>query len=385
MAETGTESVLKRMAAAGREAAAAAAPAGPLRALEIAFRKAAQSEATLAASIDGGSERVASLSELLDGLPEQGLLGVLEGPGESQGLMVLDPVVLSTLIEKQTTGTVGATPPPARRATRTDAALAADLIDGTLRAFETALEGRQESRWAAGFGYTSHVETIRPLGLLLEEIDYRVFTLEADLELGKRKGRVILALPAEGRGPVVAPVARATDGRAGREQAAWEAALHANVEDGDIRLEAIMHRFRMPISALAELIPGEEIPLPMAALDDVRFVASDGRSFGRGRLGQSRGHRAVRLHGESPVAETALPFDNAEIHSDPQVSEAIEAAPEPDEVVSDVLDGLELEKLPGFNLDDGEDAEAGPAATAAKPGAVEAKEPAQRKADDPVV
>ena len=195
MAETARQNILRRKLDAGRAAAPASCAVLPAKALSSALSKAAEAAMGLAVSAGSCSERVASLPDLLERLPDNGLLAVLEGPEEGQGILALDGNALSAIIEKQMTGAVAASPPPPRRATRTDAALVADLVDATLQRFETALAGRAESRWAAGFGYSSHVEDLRPLGLLLEEIDYRIFGLTLDFEIGTREGQLLLALP----------------------------------------------------------------------------------------------------------------------------------------------------------------------------------------------
>ncbi len=248
----------------------------------------------LAVSATSSSERIASLPDLLERLPENGLLAVLEGPEDGQGLMAFDFNALSAVIEKQMTGAVGTSLPPARRATRTDAALVADLIDAVLQRFEATLAGREESRWASGFGYSSHVEDLRPLGLLLEEIDYRIFGISLDFEMGTRTGDIILALPAEGRGAVLAAPDLAEPGDAISDPN-WSSGLQVRVFEGEVRLDAVLHKFHLPISAISELKPGDEIPIPVSAIDNVRLSGAERIPLGRCRLGSSQGFRALRL------------------------------------------------------------------------------------------
>ena len=293
MAETEAQSVLRRMTAAGREAARADRAVQPARALASGLSRAAEAAMSLAVSATSSAERVGGLTDLLETVPESGLLAVLEGPGEAQGLISLDSALLSAVIEKQMTGGLSPKAPPARPVTRTDAALAADLIDAMLREFETPLRSRKEARWACGFGYSSHVEDIRPLGLLLEDVDYRIFVLELDLELGSRSGRAILALPAEGRGDVV--VAENVAEPEVPRDVAWQEGFGTAVRGADVRLEAIMHRVKLPFSRVRKLEVGDEIPLPATCIDRVRLVGAGGGTFAVGRLGQSRGNRAVRV------------------------------------------------------------------------------------------
>ncbi|NDR59442.1 FliM/FliN family flagellar motor switch protein [Aliiruegeria sabulilitoris] len=302
MAEEARQDVLKRKVEAGRNSAPASQTVLPAKALSSALSKAAEKSFGLAVVATSCSERIVSLADLLERLPEQGLLAVLEGPGDGQGLLSMDVKALSAIIEKQMTGAVSQSSPPSRRVTRTDAALAADLIDAMLQRFEATLAGRPEARWASGFGYSSHVEDLRPLGLLLEEIDYRVFGLSLDFEIGTREGQLLLALPAEGRSDALA----LPEPRISLEKPAdpeWAPGLEGLVLEGEVRLEAILHRFKLPISAIPTLKVGDEIPIPLSAIDNVRLTGTEEIPLGRCRLGQSLGLRAVRLGAGEAGAE----------------------------------------------------------------------------------
>ncbi|WP_157973492.1 FliM/FliN family flagellar motor switch protein [Tropicimonas sp. IMCC34043] len=305
------QSVLRRMAGAGRNRAPDARAVLPARALSSALAKAASSVVSIAVRVTSCSERIASLSDLLETLPERGLLALLEGPEDGQGIAVFDFGLLSAVVEMQMTGALSPGTPPPRRVTRTDAALAADLIDAVLIGFETALLGREESRWASDFGYASHVEDLRPLGLMLEDVDYRIFGLSVDIESGGRKGQFVLALPARGRGPIRMPP-DAGEGTAAEDpdEGLWRRALEDSVRDGDVRLDAVLHRIRLPISTIANLRPGDELPIPFAAIDRVQLTAGGLQGFGRWRLGQSHGHKALRLGQDGGALQGNLPRDD---------------------------------------------------------------------------
>lgn len=298
MAERARQNILKRKAIAGRESAPVSRVVLPAKALSTALIKAADSMMGMAVASHSVSERIASLPDLLEQLPENGLLAVLEGPGECQGLMAFDSAAISAVIEKQMTGAISDGVPQPRRVTRTDAALCADLIDATLHRFEATLAGREESRWAGGFGYASHVEDLRPLGLLLEEIDYRIFGLKLDFELGRRDGQVLLALPAEGRGVILEAETDDHDDMADQDPD-WAPQLEKLVLQGEVQLDAVLHRIRLPISAIGDFKVGDEIPIPLSAIDNVRFRGAERIPLGRCRLGSSQGKRAVRLGTEA--------------------------------------------------------------------------------------
>jgi flagellar motor switch protein FliM len=339
MADGQGMSVLRRKAEAGRTSVAASREITPCKALSNAIVQTADSRLGLVVSVSSCSGRIGTLPELLETLPEEGLLAVLEGPGEAQGLMVLDAAMLSAVIEMLMTGKLSSRPPQPRRPTRTDAALSADLIDDILRGFEAPFLGQAQARWAAGFGYGSFLDDPRPLGLMLEDIDYRIFRIAGEAASGARPFGLMLALPAAGRGllgrqgagagpgasagaagPPGGPERRTgqrreSDRGAGAGPSApeepdavpWEAALERQVMAGRVRLTAILHRMHLPLARLGALQVGETLPIPGSALDETAVVGADDRPVAVGRLGQSGGHRAVRLQGEEGMSGSAAP------------------------------------------------------------------------------
>jgi len=365
MGEEQATSVLRRKAAAGRVSVAAQRQITPCKALGQAVVQATDKRLDLAAAVTGCTMRTGTLAELLDTLPEGGLFAVLDGPAEALGLMVLDPAALSAVIEMTMTGRLAPRAPQPRRPTRTDAALTADLIDEILRRFEAPFEGTTPARWLAGFGYATFLDEARPLGLMLEDVDYRILSVQADLEKGRRSCGLMLALPAEGRGGLApgagvgrrapagassasGPTEAAVSGAADEAAAPpWEETIAAGVMAGRVTLDSRLYRFSLPIAALGSLAPGLELPIPADALDEAEIVAADGRCVVRGRLGQVGGHRAIRLHGAP--ARAAGPGAGAgradaagsagEVAADGEAGQVAEDVPAP---------GMALPALPGL-------------------------------------
>ena len=274
---------------------------GADHAWRVALARAANATMALAMEVGSVTAGRRTLAELLELLPERALIAMLEGPGEGIGMLALSPAVLAGMIEVQTMGRVAAGPVLARRATRTDAAMMAGFIDAALEMLESALAQDADLVWAGGFRYASHLDDPRPLGLLLEDVGYRV--LEADLSLaqGVRQGPVLLALPAEGCGHPPAQVAGPAPDAAA---VAFGQALAAQVMAAQAELAAVLHRITIPLSAVMGLRPGDVLPLPLAALDRIVIEGLDGVGVCEGKLGQNRGMRAVRLH---PARSAAPP------------------------------------------------------------------------------
>ncbi len=274
---------LQRSAADGVAAAGGAVE----RAWDMALRRAAQDMLSLRVDISGCRMRRLSVAELLELPGARSLIGILDGPGEKTGVIVLSPEVMSGLIEVQTLGRVSANPPMARKPTRTDAAMVAGFFDAALAEMEMCLHGTHELGAVAGFRYASFLDDPRPLGLMLEDTQWQVVEAEMVLANGVKTGRVLLALPSRGPGAD-------THGEDPRE-AQFSAALMAQVGHAECKLDAILVRLSIDLTQMMALGVEDVLVLPGASLDLVQLETPDGRRMATGRLGQARGMRALRL------------------------------------------------------------------------------------------
>jgi flagellar motor switch protein FliM len=191
----------------------------------------------------------------------------------------------------QTLGHLSARPPPSRKPTRIDAAMVAGVVDRALAGPDQTLADEADRVWAGGYRYASYLDEVRPLGLMLEEESYRVLSAEIALGDGGREGPVILVLPAVGRGEQPE-----TGGDSAADPARqFSAALAAQVEQAECRLDAVIGRVVLPIGRVLALAADDVLALPQAALDAITLEASDGRRIARARLGQNRGMRALKI------------------------------------------------------------------------------------------
>lgn len=292
MAEAGFGGVLRRKIEATKAALADGVP-GADRGWRLGLARAARDRLELPLDVLSLVLHKRSLAEVLELPPQHGLLAILQGPADSMGLAVLSPPVLAGLIEAQTLGKVGTAALATRKPTRTDAAMVAEYLDQALTELEQSLVQEADLVWAGGYRYASFLDDPRPLGLLLEDFDYRVLT--AVVSLGaERQGTVLLILPAEGKGLQPAPrlMAVAPDPFAGP---AFSTALAAQVEGAHCLLDAVISRVTLPLGRVMGFAVGDVIALPRAGVDSVQIETSDGRRLAEGQLGQNRGMRAVRL------------------------------------------------------------------------------------------
>ncbi|MFN4153156.1 MAG: FliM/FliN family flagellar motor switch protein [Paracoccaceae bacterium] len=283
---------MRKKLLSGQQAVVEGGP-GADRAWRVAFARAARDMMQLPVDFTGLTIARMSLAELLDLPPERALILMLEGPGEGLGLLILWPDLLSALIEVLTMGRCGTQTPEPRKPTRTDAAMLSPLADLALSHLEEALAEDGDLVWTSGFRYASFIEEARPLGLLLDDVTYRVLTARLSLSHGARAGDMVLVLPTEGRGRKPRLKANTVPDAVARP--AFSAALARRIEAASSQLEAVLTRVSMPLAEIMRLSVDTVLPLTTAALDRIRFEGLDGRCVAEGKLGQHRGMRAIRL------------------------------------------------------------------------------------------
>ncbi|QCO57308.1 flagellar motor switch protein FliM (plasmid) [Pseudorhodobacter turbinis] len=287
---------IKRKIDLSRKSAAPPEVKGAGRSWKLALARAARDAVDLELAVTELRQNRRSLTELLELLPERALIIMLEGPKDGLGLLVLSPEVLSGILEMQMVGKVSSAAALTRRPTRTDAAMVAEMIDRALDGLETELLQSADLIWTSGFRYASFLEDARPLGLLLEDVPYRVLQTDVSLSDGAKTGQILLALPADGKGRqpklLEPPPNRAAE-------MVFGVALGQQVQEANVELVAVLARVKVPLDLTLHLKPGDQLPIGAAALDHIDIEGLDGVRLAGGKLGQNRGMRAVRLAEEA--------------------------------------------------------------------------------------
>ncbi|MBC7737020.1 MAG: FliM/FliN family flagellar motor switch protein [Candidatus Saccharibacteria bacterium] len=291
MASAG-HNIIRRKVAAVKTATVTGGP-GADRSWRVALARAVRDKLQTTLDFRKLAVEQRSLAEIIELSPSRALIAVLDGPGEGLGIIALDPQIMAGFIEAQTIGKVKSTEIVARKTTRTDAAMVAGVIDAALQGLELALADEADLIWAGGFRYASFLDDPRQLGLLMEDVSYKVLRAEVDLAGGARKGEVMLALPADGRG-ASAP-AKIDDPLAPDTTHSFMHDLSERVNGAQCRIEAVLARLTLPLAQVMHLTEGMVLALPDASLTQISLEGFDGRRVGEGKLGQNRGMRAVRL------------------------------------------------------------------------------------------
>ncbi|MBT3139526.1 flagellar motor switch protein FliM [Phaeobacter gallaeciensis] len=271
-----------------------------LRALRLSLARAADDTFDLAMSVIGATQARRSAETLAAGVAEDRLYLLLLGPEDRMGAACVDRACLTAIIQQQTMGQVFEGAPSERAFTGTDAAMVAPLIDTILPRAADQCETLTDRRCLTGYEFCSRVEDSRALLLAMEADDYRTFDLTIEIAGGKAQGQITLILPDI---PDLVEDMEESDGA--------EAGLRLDQSFGVMRadLQAVISRVRLPLSAFADMKPGDVLPLIGNKLDRTEILTIDGKQIALARLGQCRGVRAVRLNETKESDVVVEPYD----------------------------------------------------------------------------
>lgn len=273
------------------------------RALRLAVEKAADDDLSMPLAVQGLTHATRDHAGLLGLLQAESLLLLLDGPHGARGAVMLDGGVIASLIEAQTMGQVQKRPAAARPLTRTDAAMAAPLVDSILIRLAAHLGDHADYLWACGFRFGVMMEDRRSLGLALSAPDFHVYQMDLDIGPGARTGAMLLALP-------VAEVA--THDADDPAQARARKQFQGRVLEASVRLDAVLCRIALPLDRISQLTPGDLLPLPRDAMRAIAVEGPGRRQMATAQLGKCNGMRALRL--SFPELQDIAPPDPAQDH-----------------------------------------------------------------------
>ena len=274
------------------------APAGPFdmpgitvaKVMRLAVVRAIEEKTGLEVAVAGFVEEKTTLAGLAGGIVESDLVFATDGPQNSIGLVILDAAAVSGFIEQLITGRVVPGDTNTRRPTRTDATVVAGILSAISKQFEDGLDQVKNPPPISGFRTANLLEDARAVTLALEDVTYRCIHLSLDMDNGAKNGSIRLIFPWE-RAVSTAPGAGGDN--------SWGKPWKAAVERTQVSVEAILLRLSLSLAEVSALKVGDDVLVELAAVGNVSIIGRDGRTVGRGRLGQSHGFRAVRLETEA--------------------------------------------------------------------------------------
>ena len=290
-------SVIRRKTRAAREGGDPRVMS-PARALRLSLARAAETLFDLPLTVATVEQRRIESDEIEAELGTDGLFVLLDGAAGARGALRLDPGLLAALIEVQTTGHVRSGTVRPRVPTRTDAAMAAPLVDGLLDGFEAEMTEGVAGHVSRGFRFGDKMDDTRALALLLVAPDFDSFSLTVDLGPGLRTGQLDLLLPLA---PSPARRGARSTRNDGTETGATAAEPEARADLATVALaapaalDAVLARLRLPLSEAMAFRVGERLSIPQESLGAAQLVAAGGHVVAEGRLGRRDGWRALRL------------------------------------------------------------------------------------------
>lgn len=314
-----------------------AKPAGagfvPLReAFALPLRRAAEAGARLDLNVSDVASISGDLPDLLTDVQASDLIFALQRDGAPVAVTILSVDLVLALVEMQTAGGLVSSADEDHMPTAADSALAAPFIDAMLALFAPATSGTALDGTCDGLSRGARLEDARAVELALAKGRYS--GARATCVYGERNGAISLILP-----PAPTPQEQTED------VSGWKAEWSPAVARIPARLDAVLHRLRVPLSDVESWQVDQVVALPGASVSGLRLETPDGRLVTRARLGQCSGHRAARV--ELPPA--------------PQMDELASGGG----AVSDGMlldDGMTLDAEPvsdgGFGGDDAMEAEA---------------------------
>ena len=300
MGETGSPTVLRRIATAGREDRQARVMTLQ-KAMRVTLAKVADSLMDLPLAVIGAVAQRVQGDALGDLVKDDVLLLLLEGQTAARGAVVIDPVLVGGFIQQQTIGSVRPDTGADRQMTRTDAAICAPLLDALLERVSEIVDDAADAQLVEGFRFGAKADDGRSLVMMLEAAEYTVLRLTLDLARGTRQGEMILILP----------IQELSDNTPKEQKDSGEAAPRSPdmsnvVIDLNAELDMVLCRLNLTLKQLQSLKPGDLLEVPAGQFPNIQIVTRAGRVVGEGAVGHVDGLRAVKpkrkpLHATQPL------------------------------------------------------------------------------------
>ena len=265
----------------------------PAKAMRRALTRALEGCAGLEATVSGFLQDRATLADILTTLEGPRLVFMTQGQSGAIGLGIWDIAAVAAVVEHLVTGRVVPGPPEDRAPTPTDAAVLTDMFDRIMQQFDDTLAVADDLPPVTGFRASSVMENARAVALALDDVAYRRYRVSVDFSGGAKTGELQLIFPWR-------PESGASACR--QQSREWALRWEQAVKASRARIEAVLFRLPMPLEKAMQLQVGDIVVLPRKALDNVSLEGPDRKAVAVGRLGQSHGMRAVRLHGNAAAS-----------------------------------------------------------------------------------
>ncbi|MCX7565131.1 FliM/FliN family flagellar motor C-terminal domain-containing protein [Sulfitobacter sp. F26169L] len=284
-------SLLQRKARTGSEAHAARAMSLG-RALRLTAAREADRLIGLAVGVLSVTRKPLAAIDVAAQIAAENLTLLMDGPAGQAAAAMLEPVLVTGLIQQQTMGKVMPAPEGAqdRRHTATDAALCAPFIEALLVRASALPEEESDRDLLQGYRFGVWAKQPRQAQLALDAQAYELVEMTLDLAAGARVGKLSLILPEAAR--VIPPTDVESDAPVVAEQGRN---LEKNVLGLKAELTIALTRLKMPIQKIVGFKAGDLLDLQLSSMAQSLVLDQTGKILSRGTLGQIDGKRAVQV------------------------------------------------------------------------------------------
>lgn len=291
------------------------------KALRITLAKVADSLLKMPMAVIGARSETVAAEDLGAVFGDDDLLMLFDGKRMQRGAVVCDLALVSALIQQQTMGKV--LPPfegDSRKMTSTDAAISAPFVEALMRRAAPLPDSAEHRQLLEGYTFGARVPESRLLLLALEEETYEVVYLTVDISGGVVQGKITLCLPILGdEARLLDPDAK--PGADGEARAPAKPSLEKTVLGLRAELNVALTSLRLPLSAVQNLVVGDQFDLGTTAFDKATVQTIAGRKLSHGVLGQLDGVRALQVvHANAGLAHPRRRISDKEELNLPSVS-----------------------------------------------------------------
>jgi len=253
--------------------------------LQLAVTKAADKQHNLIVNASPRAGRTCTLAELQATAAEDDLLFCIRCSDGTIGLAQIDLQTRAALIEVQTTGSVFKKAAVDRPVTRTDAKLIEPSLKSILTEFDQLLVDHSNRHWALGYRPSLMLEGPRLIGLVLEDVRYKSYAIDLEIDMGAKSGRITFAFVQD----------RGTDTVVGQKAdlVPFSEKLSESLGNASVELTAVLERITLPLSKIRDFKEGDTVFLTPDATTEIKLLSTDGIEVAVGQLGLNRGHLAV--------------------------------------------------------------------------------------------
>lgn len=293
-------------------------------------------------------EQVNEAESLIDPLDGFALVGKLASNGIDAGIFAVDASGIAAITSLRTTGHLPTTVPD-RKASTVETALAHPLVTGVILAWSAALSEDKDAdaRLIHGYRAAGRASSARALAMAMPQGPLNVYRVDVEFG-GSAKGKLVFAFPTErlGKGKLKGEEKSDTD------SARWTKQFGDELLEAPTRIDAVLLRRPIAVAELRGLKPGQLLPVPKSALEDVVLLGTAGAVIGKAKLGQLSGYRAVRLR-EGRKADGPADAASEDSFEDAQASmQAPMQEPAQEEVAMDMELAMVPDEEPAMISDD---------------------------------